>query len=161
MLSIQTRQICDRLISFRTRRVYRGRISRAHLALAHDAMMVSHYAVAVRHSEAALWFAPYSEQAFQAIMVANHALGHTDQARMTFARCREVAESLEVDPTTESADIAAGTPPRELIARYIAPWWSSSEPVAPRARTRSQSAPSRRVRIVVARRRPAADAAIA
>lgn len=122
--------------------------------------------MAVRHREAALRFAPYSEQAFQAIMVANHALGHTDQAMMTFARCREVAESLEVDPTTESADIAAaiaaGTPPRELIARYIAPWWwSSSEPVAPRARTRSQSAPSRRVRIVVARRRPAAAAAIA
>ena len=102
-------------------------------------MMVSHYAVAVRHSEAALRFAPYSEQAFQAIMVANHALGHTDQARMTFARCREVAESLEVDPTTETADIAAaiaaGTPPRELIAKYIAPWWSSSDPIAPRART--------------------------
>ena len=146
------------------RHVYRGRISRAHLALAHDSMMVSHYAVAVRHSEAALRFAPYSEQAFQAIMVANHALGHTDQARQTFARYREVAESLEVDPTTETADIAAaisaGTRPSELIAKYIAPWWSSSDPIAPRQRTkdRGQSVSSRRVRIVVARHRAAAAA---
>jgi SARP family transcriptional regulator, regulator of embCAB operon len=146
------------------RHVYRGRISRAHLALAHDSVMVGHYSVAVRHGEAALRFAPYSEQAFQVMMVSNYALGHTDQARMTFTRCREVAASLDVDPTTESVDIATaitvGTPPRDLIAKYIAPWWSSSDPIAPRARTheRSQSAPSRRTRIVVARHRPVAAA---
>ena len=146
------------------RHVYRGRISRAHLALAHDSMMVGHYAVAVRHSEAALRFAPYSEQAFQAIMVANYALGHTDQARMTFARCREVAESLEVDPTTETADIAAaiaaGTPPQRTDRQVHRPVVVVVRP----DRTTSpdegagQSASSRRVRIVVARHRPAAAA---
>ncbi len=80
------------------RHVYRGRISRAHLALAHDSMMVGHYAAAVRHSEAALRFAPYSEQAFQAIMVSNYALGHTDQARH------------DVRPLPRGGGIARGRP---------------------------------------------------
>ena len=149
------------------RHVYRGRISRAHLALAHDSVMVGHYAAAIRHGEAALRFEPYSEQAFQAIMVSNHAVGHTDLARTTFARSREVAGSLGVEQTTETtaiaSAIAAGKPASELVAKYIAPWWSLPEPISPfrdagRQGERAQRASTRRVSIVVARHRPAAAA---
>jgi len=108
------------------RHVYRGRISRAHMALAHDSVMVGHYACAVRHSEQALHFAPYSEHAFQTMMISNHALGRSDLARNAFVSCCEAAASLDVRPSQEAVDIAAaidaGRPPSDLIERYIAPW---------------------------------------
>ncbi len=112
------------------RNVYQGRISRAHMAIAHDSVMVGHYVSAVRHSEEALRFAPYSEHAFQTIMISNYALGRGDLARNAFVSCCEAAESLDVNPSAEAVDIAAaidaGRPPSELIERYIAPWCARS-----------------------------------
>ena len=117
------------------RDLYRGRISRAHMALAHDSVMVGNYASAVRHGEEALRFAPFSEHAFQTIMIANAALGRSDLARRAYAGCCAAAASLDVKPSAEATDIAAaidvGRPPGELIDRYIAPWYASSVTVAP------------------------------
>jgi len=117
------------------RHVYRGRISRAHMALAHDSVMVGNYECAVRYGEEALRFAPYSEHAFQTIMIANAALGRRDLARSAYADCCAAASSLDVKPSAEATDIAAaidaGKPPGELIDRYIAPWCAHSATVVP------------------------------
>ena len=117
------------------RHVYQGRISRAHMALAHDSVMVGHYACAVRHSEEALRFAPYSEHAFQTIMISNWALGRSDLARSAYVSCCAAAASLDVHPSVEATEIAtaidAGRPPGELINRYIAPWCARTHSIAP------------------------------
>lgn len=112
------------------RHVYRGRISRAYMALAHLSVMIGNYVCAVRYAEEALRFAPYSEHAFQTIMIANAALGRSDLARSAYADCCAAASSLDVKPSAEATDIAAaidaGKPPGELIDRYIAPWCAHS-----------------------------------
>ena len=104
------------------RLVYRDRVARAHLAIARDDLACGDSSAALRHSDHALRFAPYSEQAFRLIMAANYALGHDDMARATFARCRVLlADELGVDPTTEthivSTAIDAGAPVNEVVAR--------------------------------------------
>jgi len=117
------------------RHVYRGRISRAHMALAHDSVMVGNYGCAVRHGEESLRYAPFSEHAFQTIMIANAALGRSDLARSAYADCCSAAASLDVKPSAEATEIAAaiddGRSPGELIDRYIAPWCANSATVVP------------------------------
>jgi DNA-binding SARP family transcriptional activator len=102
---------------------YRSRVARAHLWLGRDAVLIGCHEAAVRHGEAALRVAPYSEEAFRIIMIADHALGHADLARHTHLRCRQtLAECLSVDPTTETENVAAaidgGMPPTELIEAF-------------------------------------------
>jgi DNA-binding SARP family transcriptional activator len=108
------------------RDVYRHLVARARLWLAHDCVLAGDYAAAIRHSEDALRITPYSEQAFRTIMVSDHALGYQDLARATYVRCRELlADSLDTDPTTETARVAsaidAGALPRELIDEFFVP----------------------------------------
>jgi DNA-binding SARP family transcriptional activator len=102
------------------RLVYRERIARAHLVLARDCLADRDLSAALRHGDAALRFAPFSEQAFRVLMVANYAMGHDDIARATFSRCRTLlGETLGVDPTTETMSTAqaidAGAPANEVI----------------------------------------------
>lgn len=101
--------------------LYRERIGRARLAAARDALVEGEPAGALRHAEASLRAAPFSEGAFRVIMLANYALGHEDLAHGAFARCRDVlGRDLGVDPTTETGSLAAaidaGAPVRELVA---------------------------------------------
>lgn len=106
------------------RDLYRGRVARAHLWLARDCVAAGNHPGAVRHAEATLRVTPYSEEAFRTIMVADHALGHADLARLTFLRCRQVlGDALGVDPTTETERVAAaidtGMPATELVAAFL------------------------------------------
>lgn len=104
---------------------YRHQVARAHLWLARDAVIHGNFPAGVRHGEEALRFAPYSEEAVRAIMIADHALGHDDLARRTYLRCRDtLADELGVDPTSETvaaaAAIDAGVPVAELIEAFAA-----------------------------------------
>lgn len=99
---------------------YRGKVARSHLLVAEDSLLDGDFIVALRHGEAALLVHPFAEEAFRAVMLANHALGHTDTSRQVFVRCREVlGRELGLDPSTETVDLAgaidAGTPAHELI----------------------------------------------
>ncbi|MBI4933100.1 MAG: winged helix-turn-helix domain-containing protein [Actinobacteria bacterium] len=105
------------------RDLYRSRVARAHLWLGRDAVLTGAHSSAVRHGEAALRFAPYSEEAFRIIMIADHALGHADLARLTHLRCRQtLSECLSVDPTTETENVATaidgGMPATDLIEAF-------------------------------------------
>ncbi|HSP27872.1 MAG TPA: BTAD domain-containing putative transcriptional regulator [Ilumatobacteraceae bacterium] len=107
------------------REVYRHLVARARLWLAHDCVLAGDFVAAIRHSEIALHFAPYSEQAFRTIMLSDHALGHQDLARATYVRCRDLlADSLDTDPTTETAQLAsaidAGAPLSSVIDAFVA-----------------------------------------
>lgn len=100
---------------------YRARVARCHLWLAGDLLADGELHAVLRHSEAALRFAPYSEQAFRMQMVANQALGYGDMARATFRRCVTVlGDDLNLDPTSDTVAVAAavdaGAPIGELIA---------------------------------------------
>jgi DNA-binding SARP family transcriptional activator len=102
---------------------YRGQVARAHLWLARDAVLGGQFAGGVRHGEQALRFAPYSEEAFRTIMIADHALGHDDLARSAYTRCRQtLGAELGVDPTTETECVAsaidAGVATGDLIAAF-------------------------------------------
>jgi len=106
------------------RELYRSRVTRAHLAIARECLAAGQYDCAMRHGESALQFAPYSEEAFRTLMVADHALGHADLARAAHRRCRQVlAEHLGVDPTSETEAVAAaidaGVPADELVRAFL------------------------------------------
>ncbi len=105
--------------------LYRERIDRARLAAARDALVEGQPSSALRHAEATLQTAPFSEGAFRIVMLANYVLGHDDLAHVTFVRCRDVlGRQLGVDPTTETAQLAAaidaGAPACELVATVAA-----------------------------------------
>lgn len=105
--------------------LYRERVGRARLATARDALIGGESWSALRHAEATLQAAPFSEGAFRVIMLANHVLGHDDLAQAAFTRCRELlGGQLGVDPTSETAQLAAaidsGTPASELVAAVAA-----------------------------------------
>ena len=106
------------------RDLYRSRVARAHLALSRHHLAVGNHEGAVRHGEEALRFAPYSEEAFRVIMVADHAMGMSDLARHTHLRCRQVlGDVLGVDPATETETVAsaidAGVPATELVRAFL------------------------------------------
>lgn len=106
------------------RDIYRSRVARAHLALARHHMGAGNHEGAVRHGEEALRFAPYCEEAFRAIMVADHAMGLSDLARHTLLRCRQVlGDALGVDPASETETVAAaidaGVPAPELLRAFL------------------------------------------
>jgi DNA-binding SARP family transcriptional activator len=99
----------------------RDRVARLHLLIAADLLVLGDAATAARHGERVLRSRPYSEEAFQMIMLAEHALGHSEAARRAFERCRRLlAEELGFDCTSETEDlwgaIDAGTPAAALIA---------------------------------------------
>jgi DNA-binding SARP family transcriptional activator len=101
--------------------LYRERVGRARLAAAREALVAGEPAAALRHAEATLRRSPYSEGAFRIVMLADHVLGCTDLALGAFQRCREIlGQHLGVDPTSETADLAAaidaGTAAAELVA---------------------------------------------
>lgn len=106
------------------RELYRSRVARAHLWLARDCMEQHNFLGALRHAEDALQFAPYSEEAFRTIMVADHAMGYADLARRAHLRCRQtLADHLGVDPTSETEAIGAaidgGAPAAELLDAFV------------------------------------------
>ncbi len=70
------------------RLVYNDRTTRAHLDLARDWLTEGELAPGLRHAERALSLAPYSEEAFRLIMLANYGLRHRDLVRRTYDRCR-------------------------------------------------------------------------
>jgi DNA-binding SARP family transcriptional activator len=101
--------------------LYRERVARGRLTAARDALVECKPTNALRHGEAALQKAPFSEGAFRIVMLANYVLGHEDLAHAAFVRCRDaLGRQLGVDPTTETAQLAAaidaGTPAGELVA---------------------------------------------
>lgn len=107
------------------RELYRDRATRAHLLLGEDLLTSRAFGSSIAHAEAALRVRPYSEEAFRIIMLANHAMGHTENSRLAFVRCRALlAEHLGHDPTTETEDLAAaisaGAPGDELLAERTA-----------------------------------------
>ena len=106
------------------RELYRSRVARAHVWLARDCMAQHNFIGSLRHAEDALQFAPYSEEAFRTIMVADHAMGHADLARRAHHRCRQIlADHLGVDPTSETEAIGAaidgGIPASELLDAFV------------------------------------------
>ena len=139
------------------REVYRHLVARARLWLADDCVLAGDYIAAIRHSEVALHFAPYSEHAFRTIMLSDHALGHQDLARATHLRCRDLlAEALDTDPTTETEHIAsaidAGAPPGDLIEEFVTPLSTSHPaPVAGKHRPLVSRPRRRNVRVVLHR----------
>lgn len=103
---------------------YRSRVARVHLALGRHCLAVGSFHGAVRHGEEALRFAPFSEEAFRTIMVADHALGLADLARRAHLRCRDVlGNELGVDPSSETEAVAAaidsGLPAQELVRLFL------------------------------------------
>ncbi len=116
----------------------RDRVARLHLLIAADLLVQGDAPTAARHGERVLRSRPYSEEAFQMIMLAEHALGHSEAARRAFERCRRLlAEELGFDCTSETEDlwaaIDAGTPASALIAaRWPA---STARPTTPRRRS--------------------------
>ena len=126
------------------RELYRGRVARTHLLIAHDCLLTGDYLIALRHGEAALLVNPLAEEAFRVVMLANYALGYSEAARQAFLRCREtLASELELDPATETEDLAsaidAGAPPQELIDAS-----SATGPSVARA-SRDRRDPNRRI----------------
>lgn len=120
------------------RELTRDRVARLHLLIAADLLVQGDAATAVRYGERVLSSRPYSEEAFQMIMLAEHALGHSDAARRAFERCRRLlAEELGFDCTSETEDlwaaIDAGTPAALLIAAR----WPASTPRPNTPRRRS------------------------
>jgi hypothetical protein len=80
--------------------------------------------MALHHAEAALRFAPYSEEAFRIVMLANYALGHDEIARRTGSHCRTlIGDDLGTDITTVTRDMAgaidAGVPFDELVTSFL------------------------------------------
>ncbi len=103
---------------------YRAGVARAHLWLARDCMVLRNFGGSVRHAEASLRVAPYSEEAYRTLMVADHALGHSDLARSAHLRCRQtLADHLGVDPTSETEAVGAaidcGTPALDLVDAFV------------------------------------------
>lgn len=103
------------------RELYRDRVTRLRVLLAEDHLTTDAFVEAISHAEAALELRPYAEEAFRILMLANHALGHDDAARLAFGRCRSIlADELGHDPTSEtenlSSAIDAGVPAAELLA---------------------------------------------
>ncbi len=109
------------------RELYRDRCTRALLSLAEAHLCLGAWAAALDASEAASRIRPFSEEAVRTMMLAYHALGHDDAARLAFERTRDrLASELATDPTTETEDLAgaisAGVPAAELLAeRGIGP----------------------------------------
>lgn len=102
------------------RELYRDRATRVHLLAARELLVAGGYGTAIHHAEQALRIRPYAEEAFQQLMVAEYALGHTEASRQTFERCRQLlGDHLGHDPTTATESLAAaidaGTPVIELI----------------------------------------------
>ena len=102
------------------RELYRDRASRVHLLAARELIVAGGYGNAIHHAEQALRIRPYAEEAFQQLMLAEYALGHTEAARQVFERCRQLlGDHLGHDPTTATESLAgaidAGTPVIELI----------------------------------------------
>ncbi len=103
------------------RELYRDRATRAHLMFAEEYMANGSYTAAMGQAEAGLRIRPYSEEAVRLIMLASHAMGHSDAARLAYERCRTVlAEELGHDPISETEELAgaiiAGVPAEELLA---------------------------------------------
>jgi len=103
------------------RELYRDRVTRLRVLLAEDHLATGAYVDAISHAEAALELRPYAEEAHRVLMLANHALGHGDAARLAFGRCRSIlANELGHDLTSETenlgAAIDAGVPAAELLA---------------------------------------------
>lgn len=103
---------------------YRTKVARAHLSLARDALAARQFCIAVHHAEEGLRVAPYSEEAFRVIMVADHAAGHADLARLAHLRCKQLlSDELGVDPTSETEAVAAaidaGVPADELVQAFL------------------------------------------
>lgn len=120
------------------RELARDRVARLHLLIAADLLVQGDAAGAARHGESVLRSRPYSEEAFQVIMLAEHGLGHSEASRRSFARCRRLlADDLGLDCTSETEDLAAaidaGTPATALISAR----WPASAPrqVGPRQRS--------------------------
>lgn len=110
----------------RERDLYRSRVVRAHSLVADDLVAEGDYLLAIRHAETAIQLAPCAEEAARPLMLAYHGLGHDDSARRAYAACcRRLAEDLDVDPTTETVDLAAaidaGTPIEELVTKASRP----------------------------------------
>lgn len=111
------------------RDVYGNLVARARLMLAHECVLAGDYVAAIRHSEHALRTTPYSEQAFRTIMMSDHSLGHSDLARATYVRCRNLlSDALNTDPTTETGHLAsaidAGARPSDLLDEFFARRWA-------------------------------------
>jgi DNA-binding SARP family transcriptional activator len=124
------------------RQRYRDRVARTHLLLAEDLLGDGDLTGALRHGEAALALAPLAEEAFRALMLANHALGHTERARSVYEQCKAVLDAeLGLDPTSETADLAgaidAGAPAGELLA--AAPFAPPPATLAPEGRVERRS----------------------
>lgn len=103
---------------------YRAGVARAHLWLARDCLLLRNFVGSVRHAQESLRFAPYSEEAIRTLMVADHALGHSDLARAAHLRCRQLlAEHLGVDPTSETESVGAaidcGMPALDLVDAFL------------------------------------------
>lgn len=105
------------------RQRYREEVVRAHLTLSRDWLVEQRPGSALRHAETALTRSPFSEEAVRLAMIANHAMGLDHLARRAFERCRAtLADQLDIDPTSETEDVAgaieAGVPARELIEAW-------------------------------------------
>jgi DNA-binding SARP family transcriptional activator len=128
------------------RQLYRDRSARTNLLVAEDLLVDGDLAGALRHGEVALRLNPFAEEGFRVVMLANHALGHTERARGTFQRCRTLlGDELGVDPSTGLVDLAgaidAGAPVSELLAEVRL----ADQPSAPvRVAARSQAGGDRR-----------------
>ena len=108
------------------RLIYADRTTRAHLDLARDWLAEGVLPTGLRHAELALGLAPYSEEAFRLIMLANHGLGHHDIVRRTFDRCRATLDrdlGVACRPETEemARAIDAHLPVAAIIARFYPP----------------------------------------
>ncbi len=108
------------------RLVYNDRTTRAHLDLARDWLTEGELAPGLRHAERALSLAPYSEEAFRLIMLANYGLGHHDLVRRTYDRCRAtLGRDLGVGPGPETEEmtdaIEARIPVAEILGTLYAP----------------------------------------
>ncbi len=127
------------------RELARDRVARLHLLIAADLLVQGDAAGAARHGEQVLASRPYSEEAFQVIMLAEHALGHSEAARRAFERCRRLlGDELGLDCTTDTEDLGAaidaGAPPAALIA---ARWPVSAPRAAVSGRRGDRRDPSR------------------
>jgi SARP family transcriptional regulator, regulator of embCAB operon len=127
------------------RELARDRVARLHLLIAADLLVQGDPAGAARHGERVLMSRPYSEEAYQMIMLAEHALGHSDASRRAFERCRRLlAEELGFDCTSETEDLGAaidaGVPAATLVA---ARWPGAPTHRAPARRRADRRDPSR------------------
>ncbi len=111
------------------RELYRDRVARLHLIIAADLLVQGDPAGAARHGEQVLVSRPYSEEAFHVIMLAEHALGHSEAARRAFERCRRLlGDELGLDCTTDTEELGAAIDSGVPAAALIAARWPVSTP---------------------------------